>query len=161
MKYLGINLMGAMGFARSTSNVVRNNTTNFTDVTGVVFPVIANATYKVRYEVFYTAGTTGDLRLGWSFPVGATFKGGRDELGNTSTTTSDNHLLDAAGDFFAGNISCGGLGTTDLLVAYIEGIVLVSSTAGTVQLRCAQNSATGAETTTVDANTNVSWWRIA
>lgn len=160
MKYLGINLIGAMGFARSTANVQRLSTTNFTDITGIVFPILANAVYKVRYEIFYTAGTTGDIKFQWTFPTGAVFKGGRDELGNASTTTSDNHLLDAAGDFFTGGFSCGGLGAADLLVLYVEGVVTASSTPGNVQIQVAQNTSNGTATI-VDPNSNVCWWRTA
>ncbi len=148
-------------FRYNTSAYSRTNNTGFIDCTQLGFPVEANSKYKVKYQIFYTADSSGDLKLGWTNPVGAVFIGGRVHLGTSTSGIGNDVNIDALGDFFTGtNPRPGGLGSSDLLVAYFEGIVTTSATAGTVMLQMAQNTSNGTATQ-VNPNSNVEIWKIA
>jgi len=119
-------------WARRTSDAspVNNSTTLVADDT-LLFVVTANYTYRIRGRILFLSNSTPDLKIGWSYP--------------TSTTMSWSLLGYSGGTYatYSGDQTytpeIDGAGVADEVL--IDGEVFVSSTAGTVNLKFAQNTA--------------------
>lgn len=145
----------------TTADLTRTSTTTFLDVTPLGFTIEANSRYKVKYEIFYEAGTAGDIKVGWTNPVGATFVGSRIGLEESSTGITDKAQVDAIGDLFTGtNPRWAGLGAGELLVSYVSGIVTTGANAGTAMLQFTQNTS-NATATLLKNRSNCEIWKIA
>lgn len=141
--------------AQCTVTVAKTSNTTLGDVTGMVLSLAANAVYALDCYVAYNAGTTGDLKLAWNIPAGVT--GTWTGWGpGTSATTGDTTInvvrLDAFGT--ANVLTFGGTG--GLTACHPKGYVVVSSTAGNLQLQYAQNVSNGTATTIIAG----SWMRL-
>jgi hypothetical protein len=111
----------------------------------LVVAVAASCTYMLDLYVNYEGGTQGssDLKLGWTVPAGTTVTWGHIGVNTVGTitqasvaTTSDQTNTPSFGTNGAGNA----------LSAFIRGTVLVSSTAGNLQLQWAQVTSSGTAT---------------
>lgn len=120
------------------------------------FAVTANAKYTFDAFVSYTGGTadSSDLKCTFSFPSGLTMKygilyfitpGGALTLSITRIQTDTNTVQTSA---------------VNEKYFLLRGIVLVSSTAGTLTFRWAQNTSNGTATT-IKANSWFSLQRVA
>lgn len=159
LTYLGDKgFIGAVNYYFCTSNQTYTSNTTVATVPGMTVPVAANALYKVKYEIFY-AGGGGDLKVNFTVPSGATFKGGINDLGPTATNTSDVHRLDALADIYGANLLFGDLtDNADMVPVFLEGVVTTTA-AGNVVMTAAQ-SASNPSSTILSANTNTMYWRV-
>src|SRR5262245_40230521 len=72
---LGVTTLGvekvapAAAWLTANSSAV-NNSTTLVNVTGLVVPVVANATYIVECGLIYASTTVADLNIGWTVPAG-------------------------------------------------------------------------------------------
>lgn len=140
-------------FQKSTG---QNSTTNVpANVTSLVFPVLANATYIFDGYLSYTGMTfasgPADLNLTWTIPSGSTFKWARNGYPSNSTNQidtveTDNVTIRTLGTF----------GTSTNVTAFPKGWITTGSIAGVCQLQFAQNT-TNATPTTINAG---SWLRV-
>ncbi|MEV4059734.1 hypothetical protein [Nonomuraea dietziae] len=106
--------------------------------------VAANTTYWVEAMLRYDGVTTGDLKIGWVVPAGATLEWTSNALIDGATGTADDlwrRRRTAAQDEICGAVGVG----TDLL-AMPEGLLRVGATAGTLRLRWAQGTSSATAT---------------
>lgn len=121
---------------RKTANETVNNSAVLQNDDELAIAVEANLTYDFDAEIIYNSGTTPDIKFAWTFPAGLTMfyavyaAGGGVFLGYNEIETSV-PVLDGIG-------SAVGM--------LLKGTVIVSSTAGTLQLQWAQNTATASNT---------------
>ncbi len=150
--------IGAIRYAAISSSQVYQNNDVVATVPGMTMAVEANALYKVKYELIY-AGNGGDLKVNFTVPSGATFKGGINDLATTSTNTFGVHRLDALANIFAANLLFGDVGDGgDLVPVFLEGIVTTTN-AGNVVMSAAQ-SVSDPSATTLVTGTNAMYWRV-
>lgn len=121
----------------------------------LVLPVAASASYIFECFLSFTATSGGDLKWTWAVPAGASLlyqpvhnEGGATGLNNSTLTYSDANTIPAAG-----------AGATVESVT-MKGNLTLSSTAGNLQLRWAQN-ASNAGATTIRAQSHLALQRVA
>jgi hypothetical protein len=160
-------------FAYKTGNTARSSTTTPTADPQLSLPVDANAVYQVSAELFYSAGSTGDLLVQWfgttSWPTGAT--GTWTGIGNGTSVASANgsggtqlNIVSSAGytlrteatDMPTAARTFGGITSSDNFAVFIRGLLVMSSTSGTLAVNWCQN-ASDATNTTLFAN---SWLKL-
>jgi len=131
-----------------TANTDRASTTTPAADPHLSLTLKANTTYIVRFVLFMTGATAGDLACRLTFPAGASTPWGGLRLLNSSTAT--NGSLDAAG------VGTAISGTSDIGVATVtsngsmctlEACVAMGSTAGAVGLSWCQGSSNATNTT--------------
>lgn len=148
---------------RQTADVVVNNSTTLTDLTGLSWSIgTGSEVWFFQYFGRVTSpNQTGDLKFGFgTMPTGATMSWGAlatanaVQAGFTTVTTanSPSALLAAGGTYSAGSAA----NTSGISLA---GWVFGSTTAGTIQLQAAQNTA-DANNTTFLANSILLLWRL-
>lgn len=102
--------------------------------------VAANAIYEFRLRAIINSGTTPDFKMGWTFPSGLTmtydlFEG--ESLGAVANVIQGPYI----------QTDVPPVSTTGSDQPWIaEGLVIVSSTAGTLQWQWAQNTLTASNT---------------
>lgn len=123
-------------FARKTADETVNNSATLQNDNHLFLSVAASTTYELTGLLVYTSGATPDFKFGWTFPSGLTMRytvlatvGGT--FGTYGQVQTAVPAIDGAG--------------SELTVP-IMGIVIVSSTAGTLQLQWAQNTANASDT---------------
>lgn len=148
-----LDALGVQGVIKPTDQSLTSNTT-LQDDSALTLPVLAAATYFfICYLNYEGANGAGFLKWTWSVPSGAAMRyhivrqgtgGGADSgLTLTDSTTTDADTLGA------GNLQ----GLTML------GTLVMSSTAGDIQLEWAQN-ASNATPTIVHAQSFLGLWRV-
>lgn len=135
-------------FVLKTVDQIVNNSSALINDNALVAPVVANAKYLVNATVIYSSGTTPDIKFAWVGPAGATFSWTTNAL--SVGTTGSSGLVTVANSVIGdgGALQAGGAGVpTPRLTANIRGILTVGATAGTLQLRWAQDVADASNTT--------------
>jgi hypothetical protein len=127
---------------------------------GIVIPGVANATYRYKLRVRFQSSAVADIKFAWSVPSLATMgrflagPGTSATGGNANFTTTSWRWLTATTESAIGG---GGASVSGL---YIEdGEIVMSSTAGNVTLRFAQNTSE-ATTTRIVAGSYADYLRI-
>jgi hypothetical protein len=146
---------GGGGGAIVTSNTVImsgdvtvNNTTTFTDATGLSVAVLASATYRWDAWLMYTGTATPDFKITPSSPTGTTgywnlVGYGRDVSGVIDTGGGATFMVADIGT----SLTVGGdSGGTARIACRASGFFTTSTTAGTFRLRVAQRTATAVNT---------------
>lgn len=145
---------------RMTSTHVRNGTTTFANVTGMVLPVEAGTIYEVDLTAFYMSSQTADLKLRFTLPTGATLLWGAAGLSGGATSNFGIGDMNATAPAESSFIHLGGATTSYPLLAQCKGILTIGSTAGTAQLQMGQVSSDATDTTLM-ANTTLRLTPIA
>lgn len=120
-----------------------NNSATLQDDNELFLPVAASATYLLTMFLHYQTGDTPDIKFSWSVPSATTMRWSPHGIGNAVTS--------AIGDMWVGIctessvITLGG-GGGSAMTAQVMGTVRVSTTAGNLQFRWAQNTATVSDT---------------
>lgn len=130
-----------------------NNSTTMQNDNELLLSVEANAQYLLTMMLIYSSGSTPDIKLGWSGPSGATMNWVPHGIGSSVGTLT--------GDIFTQSQN---IGSTPALggpagltsVAHVVGHLTVSTTAGTLQFRWAQNTADPSDTNVLAT----SWMRL-
>lgn len=121
----------------TTSPAVTSSTTLV--ATALSLPVVANGRYYIVASLIYTAGTTGDIKLGWTTPSGA--NGGYSAIGPAIGSTSSPPTASiGTAVLLSSTVSLGGLGNTTGAAIHIKGQIINGSTAGSLTLAFAQNT---------------------
>jgi hypothetical protein len=135
---------------RKTADQSKANTTLVNDAE-LLAAVEANTAYDVLVKLIYAAGTTGDLKVGFTWPSLATFPWGL--IGNTSAMVFQavSFSLPASGTTFA----LGGNTTANDLFVFIGGTLTVGANAGNLRLQFAQNASDAGNNTTIKAGSSM------
>jgi len=126
---------------KTASESVFNSTTLQND-DHLVVAVQPNASYIMELFLIYDTLNTAGLKIGWTFPTGATMTwsthGYEDPNHNTAVVPISvaTHVITDVVTLNAENTS-----PHPPVAIHVRGILLTSSTAGTLQLQWAQNSA--------------------
>lgn len=144
---------GASGGGSKTlgSDLTANNTTTFANVTGLAVDLVANARYAFDGWMMWNSDPSADIKFGWTVPSGGS--GWWCAMGPvTSTAPNTGEERKNYTDF--GTVPIGtsatlaGDDTAPSIIricATLRGTV-VTSTAGTLQLKFAQSSAVASDT---------------
>ena len=119
-----------------SSALTKNNNTTLSDITGCSVSLSASTTYMVRGRITVNGNGTADFKIGWTYPSGCLIYWTAEGFNTGSVYVSTNLTETSTPGFGAGNIA----GTTDDVVTF-EAVVVVSTTAGTLQLQGAQQTA--------------------
>lgn len=129
----------------TTVDQVKNNSSTFSNVTGLSFAAEASSRYLVECFLFFNSAAARDIKLQWTVPAGTTGWWGANgvQSGNGDCVGEDNRQslsISAPGvHAFAGD---NGVDTW----CSPSATVLTGVTAGTLQLQFAQLSAGGSDT---------------
>lgn len=125
---------GQSAWVEMSSDQTVNNTSTLVNITSLVLPVVANATYAFEANLFFTSGSTPDIKFAVVTPAGATTQWWSLDAFNTTWVRY------ASG----GAVAIGTAGTEE--AAELRGSVLTGATAGNIQLQFAQNGANASNT---------------
>ncbi|MEV4059733.1 hypothetical protein [Nonomuraea dietziae] len=106
----------------------------------LLLAVAANTDYWMECCVLYNAPTANDMQLAWSGPAGATLEWSNNGLALGATSAVDRISRTALG--IGSTATIGGSGGD--AVCAMKGLLRVAATAGTLQMRFAQNTAAAA-----------------
>jgi hypothetical protein len=139
------------------------NDTTLRNATGLAFPMEASGKYIARYSLWYTAGTTGDMKIAWTQPSGAATVASNALTLMSNVTTDLGGAVSLRGDsgggsgYIVGGAGAAGPWSFAILDAYFE----CGGTAGTAQLQFAQNANDGGQQTIVRKGSFVHANRVA
>lgn len=122
--------VGNRQFKSKTADETVNNSATLQDDDDLFVALVANATYWIVLNLFYTTGATPKIKFGWTFPTSATLR---------ATLTG----------YFSSALQCVRAIETDVSVMdsgtgfglVTAGRVVTSGTAGNLKLQWAQNTA--------------------
>lgn len=126
-------------FARKATDETVNNSATLQNDDHLLVSVVAGDIYELTARLVISSGTTPDFKFGWTFPSGLTMSYDIFE-GETST----------AADIFRGPFVqtdvpvIPGIGSNQPV--RVSGLVVVGSTAGSLRLQWAQNTANASDT---------------
>lgn len=130
-----------------------NNSTSYQDDDELILPVLANEQWFIICAVRSISSNTADIKLQWTLPAGAVWRGDRRFWNESSVAQNHPHLDLTSGTAMAGQVSASFSG-----VHYI-GILTVAGTAGDVALQWAQNTLE-ASNTVVKASSCILAWKL-
>lgn len=147
--HLSAQLSNNQLFVRKTLVESVISTTTLQNDDELLVPVAASSVYQFTLSANILSGATPDFKLGWSLPAGATM------TWSVQEGTPGNLAAVLQGPFTAASVvAINGTGTDQMVIA--EGLVIVSTTPGTMRLQWAQNTS-NATNTFVGAN---SWLQL-
>lgn len=121
-------------FVRKTADETVNNSTTLQNDDQLALAVEANVTYWLSMRLLMSSGATPDFKMLFTFPSGLTMKLHNVEPTPTISVPYDQTTVAAVS------------GTGADATIQVEGLVVVSSTAGTLQLQWAQNTLNASNT---------------
>lgn len=131
---------------RATADTSRTSSTTLLDATGLSVSLEASTAYLIDGYIAYDAGETGDLKVAFTIPSGATGHWSLFGIG-TGTTGSIGDTTAVRVSALTSTCAVGGSAAfSSQLVALPRGYVLTSS-AGTMQMQFAQDTSSGTSTT--------------
>jgi hypothetical protein len=125
-------------YVDKTADEVVTSSTAFQNDDHLVLPVAANAKYKLSSELLYAALAAADLKTEFAVPSGATGELKVGSYGVGVLAAGEVSTITSAAVFDGGD-------TTSM--ARLFGTITTAGTAGTIQLRWAQNTSNGTGTT--------------
>jgi hypothetical protein len=133
-------------FRMKTADESVSSSTTLQDDNHLQIAVQASTDYWVQAHLIYegAANPSGDLKLGWSFPSGATWTWVSDALGTGVTGSTD--IISRSQQVGSGSSSPGTVGAGVLVVAVPKGVLRVGSNSGFLRLRWAQLASSGTPT---------------
>lgn len=123
-----------------------SNSITFQDDDHLVLPLAANAVYELSMTLYYVAVTSGSLKFGFTYPLGASLTCGVDGylIGGSFTMIRQANYAAASG---AALLAVEGAGGSTTVNATATGTLTVGSTAGSLRLQWAQNTSNAIATT--------------
>ena len=143
-------------FVRKAANQTVTSSTTLANDNHLALALSASATYLVDLFLIVDGSTTGDFKMGWTFPTGATGDWTINAINTGAGAAATSGSITRAAIALASSENAGAAGAGTKLILQPRGLVVTSTTAGTLQLQWAQNTsdATG---TVVYAG---SWMRL-
>jgi hypothetical protein len=132
--------------AKASSQIVNNSTTLVNDAE-ITSAVSANVTYSFQLGLMWTSNSTADIKWGFTFPTGAVCNWGATRLVSSVGGLTGDADFGAFAPATSGTsvVSAGGTGLAQLSI--VMGSLMVGSTAGSLTLQWAQNTAAVVDTT--------------
>jgi hypothetical protein len=124
-------------FTIKTADENLTSNTTLQDDDELAIAVRASAWYGLNGMIRYAAGTTGDIKFGWSGPASAALQWAWSGVDTSLASTNTGEL--GIGDSSA----LGGAGSSFTQIARLTGFLQVAGTAGTLTFRWAQNTSDG------------------
>ena len=137
--------------SRMTSNFTKNNNDTLGNVTGLSFAIPASQVWAFQVFAEASIGATPDIKVALTVPAGATATGLATKIDAAATQSV------RVADYTSAQALVSAAAGVGLL---LSGTVVNSTTAGTVQVQAAQNTAT-VEDTIIYAQSYIMAWRIA
>lgn len=150
-------LDGLSAFVRKTSDQDRQSVTSLADDSQLLLSVAANTTYLMDLLVIVNSPTAADFKLGWSGPSGAVLEWVTNAP-HTAQTNFDSSTVSVNRLGIGSGADAAGFGAD--VIYRPSGLLIVSSTAGTLTFRWAQTTST-ASNTTVKANSILTLRKVA
>jgi len=135
-----LNAIGARFHIRKTADQSVTSSTVLVNDTHLSFAIAASEIWAVEVRLYYTSGTTGDIKIAWAVPAGAT--GRHSALGQNTAISAFDHTYNAT---LTTAIPLGGGASGQGANHYAT--IVNAGTAGTVQWQWAQNVSDGTATT--------------
>ncbi len=144
-----------MQIAKVADETVNNSATLQND-NEFSWTLAASTTYRLTGQLLVSSNATADFKMGWTYPTSTTIS--YSVLGyNTSDSFQNTHVDQTTVPGFNG----GGHGAINSLDTIgFDGLIVTSTTSGTLQLQWAQNTA-NASNTIVKANSFISLLKVA
>lgn len=120
-------------FARKTADETVNNSAALQDDDELQVSVEANAVYAFDLHMVTNGGTTPDLKIAWSVPTSTTMTWSGIYVDTTGALLVNSQFTQAT------TLALGGIGAD--VSFHFWGVIVTSSTAGTLKLQWAQNTA--------------------
>ena len=146
-----ITVPGSRGLKIKSADQSVSASTTLVDCDDLVVPVAANTNYAIDACIFFTAGTTGDIKFAFTCPSGAAIRWGMIHESGGAGAIDLSALQLSSGDTEASD----GLGASETW-ARISGRISVGATAGNLQFQFAQNTSNGTASTVEEG----SWLRV-
>ena len=140
---------------RKTSDQSVTSSTVLVDDTALVLPLLANEVWQYKFFVVYGAGTTGDIKLGWTFPTAGDLRMSGPAANDSGGTLTYNIFSTTTSPTTARNYA--GAGTAAYTSLPFEGVFVNGANAGNLTFQFAQNTS-DATSTTVKANSTL--WAV-
>jgi hypothetical protein len=153
------NAGGGDSYIRKTADETVTSSTTLQNDDHLVFAVDANSVYSIEMVLIVSAGnTTADYKFAWTFPSGTTMFWGMVSEGGTMWQAG-NHLTGPAA---LGTEATTITASSDNIITgkLFKGVVIVSSTAGNMQLQWAQNTSDGSGSV-VKTNSHIRYRKIS
>lgn len=144
-------------FVLKTSDESVISSTSLQDDNQLLLAVAANTTYLMDLLIIVNSPTAADLKLGWSGPSGATLEWATNAP-HTAQTNFDSSTISVNRLGIGSAADAAGFGSD--VIFRPSGLLIVSSTAGTLTFRWAQTTST-ASNTTVKANSFLRLRKVA
>lgn len=146
---------------KSANQNLTTSSTTLQDVTDLAVAVAANTTYEglLIFATALSAGSTEDVKIGFTYPTGATLAFGGIGPATTVTATSGDGEFNYQSSSTSGTTTIAYGVFTSRTVVIISFYLDMSSTAGTLQVQAAQNTS-GANTVTVSSASRMIMWRV-
>ena len=162
---LTVNGSGQTQYIAKTADETVTSSATLQNDDHLVLPVVANAVYTFALDLYMidTADFVGDFKMSFTCPAGATFDmhGSGAHITDLSAGTSSNgEWIAKLATASAGANLTFGCGNTSATGVRVYGRLVMSSTAGNLQLQWAQNAA-DASGTTLKAGSYMSMTRVA
>lgn len=126
-------------YVRKTGESSATSDTTLDDDPDLQLSVAANCTYEMFLHLIYEGVSTGDLKIAFNGPAGATLDWVANGVASDQALTGQVYVgALAIGD--GSPVTLGGSGAGTSMVAQPRGILIVSGTAGTFKLRFAQGT---------------------
>lgn len=124
-------------FARKTATETVTSSTTLQDDDELFVSVEANSVYMVEALLCYDGATAGDFKFAFTLPSGATLNYGHMGTATTIAAATGN-TVDNRQIIETDTLAAGAAGAGTILALPIWGILIISSTAGTMRLQWAQ-----------------------
>jgi hypothetical protein len=128
-----LNAIGARQHIRKTADQSVTSNTVLVNDTHLFFSIAASEVWVVEVRLYYTGATTGDIKMAWAVPAGAT--GRHSALGQNTSITAFDHVYNAT---LTTAIPLGALTSGESANHYAT--IVNAGTAGTVQWQWAQQA---------------------
>lgn len=129
-------------FARKTANETVTSSTTLQNDNHLFVSVAANAVYIVELVGLLSGDDTADIKYVFTYPTGATLAGGQvnlfDTISGGASTAGDGNFRALAASASPSTALNAGTVDTNFVTCWYKGLLIMSSTAGTLQLQWAQ-----------------------
>lgn len=134
-----------------TSDVTKISSTSFSNATGLVLPLAANATYGLDGWVHWTSADNADIQFRYTYPSGSTGQwAGVGPRVNENPTASGPRInyVDFGAVSIANSLAFTGdnIASPTTVSASPRGFIITSSTSGNLQLQFAQGTSQASNT---------------
>lgn len=153
----GLASVGGIVFARKTADEGVTSSTTLQNDDHLVVALNANQGYEIE-GVLYAAtdNNAHDLSLAFTVPAGATMKIGYHSVQENGTTVREADVLTSSGTI--GTVV--DLSSANNNIMFIRGLVRTGGTAGDVQLQWSDDSSSGTQTVTLQADSYIKVQRV-